>query len=59
MDTPIDIRAARGLNTGAIIIMETDHEEAQYDWDCRWSGVIDCGARIASMVARKDCGGIP
>jgi len=55
----MDIRAARCLNAGRDIIMETNHEEAQYPWDCRWSGVIDCGARLASMVARKECGGIP
>ena len=47
------------LNAGRDIIMETDHEEAQYPWDCRWSGVIDCDAVLASMVARKECGAIP
>jgi hypothetical protein len=55
----MDIRAARCLNAGRDIIMETNHEEAQYPWVCRWSGVIDCDARLASMVARKECGGIP
>jgi hypothetical protein len=55
----MDFPAPWCVNTGAIIIMETDHEKAQYAWDCRWSGVIDCGARIASMVARKKCGAIP
>jgi hypothetical protein len=40
------------------IIMETDHEKAQRAWDYRWSRVIDCGALLASMVA-KECGAIP
>ena len=55
----MDIRTARCLNRERDIIMETDHEEAQYPCDCRWSGVIDCDALLASMVARKECGGIP
>ena len=38
--------------------METEHEEAQYSWDYRWSGVPDCGASLGSMVARKERGGI-
>jgi hypothetical protein len=52
----MDIRAARCLNAWRDIIMETNHEEAQYAWDCRWSGVIDCDALLASMVARALCG---
>ena len=55
----MDIRAARRLNAWRDIIMETNHEEAQYAWDYRWSRVIDCGALLASMVARKECGAIP
>jgi hypothetical protein len=55
----MNTRAARCLNAGRDVIMETNYEEAQYPWDRRWSGVIDCGACLAAMVARKECGGIP
>jgi hypothetical protein len=48
----MDMRTARCLNRERLI-METDHEEAQYPWDCRWSGVIGCDALLASMVAGK------
>jgi len=44
----------RGLS-----FMETDHEEAQYRWDCLWRGVVDGSASLDSMVARKERGGIP
>jgi hypothetical protein len=37
--------------------METDHETAQYAWDYRWCRVIDCGALLASMVA-KECAAV-
>jgi hypothetical protein len=43
----------RGLS-----FMETDHEEAQYPWDCLWRGVVDGNASLDSMVARKERGGI-
>src|SRR6516164_5485209 len=35
----------------------TDHEKARYAWDYRWSRNIDCGAALASMVA-KECDAI-
>jgi len=40
-------------NMGAMMVMETDHETAQYAWDYRCR-VIDCSALLASMVA-KEC----
>ena len=43
----------------SVFSMETDDEEGQYAWDCRWSRVIGCGALFASMVARKECGALP
>ena len=42
---------------GGDIVMETDHEKAQYAWDYRWSRVVDCDALLASMVA-KECGAV-
>ncbi len=50
--------APRCLSTAAIIVMETDHEKAQYAWDYRWSRIIDYRALLASMVA-KECGALP
>jgi hypothetical protein len=41
-------------NMGAMMVMETDHETARYALDYRWCRVIDCGALLASMVA-KEC----
>jgi hypothetical protein len=35
----------------------TDHEKARYAWDYRWGRNIDCGAALASMVA-KECDAI-
>src|SRR5262245_7842790 len=35
----------------------TDHEKARYAWGYRWGRNIDCGAPLASMVA-KECGAI-
>jgi hypothetical protein len=43
--------------TAAIIVMENDHEKAQYAWDYRWSRVVDCDALLTSMVA-KECGAV-
>jgi hypothetical protein len=37
---------------------EVYHEKGHNPWQSRWSGVIDCGALLASMVA-KDCEAIP
>ena len=37
---------------------EVYYEKGHNPWQSRWSGVIDCGALLASMVA-KDCGAIP
>jgi hypothetical protein len=55
----MDTRAARCVNRERDIIMETDHEKAQCPWDYRWSGITDCDALLASMVARKEYGAIP
>jgi hypothetical protein len=43
---------------GGDIVMEIDHEKAQYAWDYHWSRVVDCDARVASVVA-KECSVIP
>jgi hypothetical protein len=43
---------------GRDIIMEGHHEQAQCAWDYRWSRVTECGALLASMVA-KECGALP
>src|SRR6516225_5234491 len=43
---------------GRDIIMESHHEQAQCAWDYCWSRVIECGALLASMVA-KECGALP
>src|SRR5262249_48097868 len=51
----MDIRAPWCLNMGVISSWRSDHEKAQYAWDCRWCRVIGCGALHASMVARE-CG---
>jgi hypothetical protein len=40
-------------NMGAMMVMETDHETAWHTWDYRWCRVIDCGALLASMVAKE------
>jgi hypothetical protein len=42
-----------GRNMGAMMVMETDHETAWHTWDYRWCRVIDCGALLASMVAKE------
>src|SRR6516225_9082315 len=52
----LDIRATRCLYMGAMMVMETDREKAQHAWDYRWCRVTDCGALLAAMVARKECG---
>ena len=52
------LKAPRCLDVGAIIIMEAIHEKTKYAWDYRWSRVIECGALLASMVA-KECGALP
>jgi hypothetical protein len=49
-------QAPRCLDMGDII-MESYHEKAQYAWDHCWSRVIECGALLASMVA-KGCGAL-
>jgi hypothetical protein len=38
--------------------MEAIHEKTKYAWDYRWSRVIECGALLASMVA-KEFGALP
>jgi len=48
----------RVASHGGEIVMETDHEKAQYAWDYRWSRVVDCDALLAPVVA-KECSVIP
>jgi hypothetical protein len=31
----------------------SDHEKARHTWDYRWGRDIDCGTRLASMVAKE------
>jgi hypothetical protein len=41
-----------------VSVHEVHHEKGHYPWHYRWSSVIDCGALLASMVA-KGCDAIP
>jgi hypothetical protein len=43
---------------GRVSSMEAHDEKAEYPWDCRWSGVIECDALVASTVSRRECGTI-
>jgi hypothetical protein len=45
--------APRCSQHGRDIIMEIDHEKAQYAWVSRWSRIIDYSALFASMVAEE------
>src|SRR6266446_5097366 len=49
--------APRCLHKARLSRWRSDHEKARDTWDYRWGRNTDCGAPLASMVA-KECGAI-
>src|SRR6516164_3436297 len=45
--------APRCLHKARLSRWRSDHEKARYTWDYRWGRNVDCGAPLASMVAKE------